>query len=652
MRAILFFCAAIAATGSRAANMVDNDGDGLPDIWEAAFGLSTNSAAGINGADGDPDNDGLSNLAEYKAGYYVIGANVYSNYPWAVAGLNPTNAHSAAANDFDYYYKPAGSKVTLGWMLSDHDYVEDSWESDPANGSNPHLWDAEDIAFGWDKWDLCRMAFLKMTNAALRCTISYAGPAEIDTVTLSAFHSMSTRADATYTLAGVNKTFTLSVPSTGKLRHDSKYWLAVPGGTYTAGSPVGFAIIGNPGFDGSPICIDLRNPMDTLPTLQIQPNHLRINRSFVDGYTSYRRVVFDCVYDSPKLLTGLDFYANGEYGIDWGLMDVPTSMNREIVVYDFYLGNATILTNNLHLMTVTNLFDVGSDRAKAVATDPINGKYVYSGRLTFRWTMPEGYVAFAMEVRSGTSAGPVVYQSGTLPMPARDVYSLDYVWQSPLHSGDLLPNGSILSNNCSYAWRVIALNSKFTLTTTPITWSTWNTFRLSTGATPGLGSISANVRYVGAASSLLSGRVKVEAFDNRSFAGTPSGSAYVPDSGLLAMTNSVSGATGLIMSGLNPGVYYVRAYIDHNLNGMHDAWESWGYANSLGVMSATPFDVLAVTVSGSVRPSLVKIVIQDQDADADWFPDAWEYEQNPTADFLNLTLPGSFFEANPALSTL
>jgi hypothetical protein len=46
----------------------DSDGDGLPDDWELANGLDPRNPNGADGAAGDPDNDGFTNLEEYLAG--------------------------------------------------------------------------------------------------------------------------------------------------------------------------------------------------------------------------------------------------------------------------------------------------------------------------------------------------------------------------------------------------------------------------------------------------------------------------------------------------------------------------------------------------------------------------------------------------------
>jgi hypothetical protein len=48
--------------------LADADGDGLPDDWELVNGLNPNSAAGNDGANGDPDGDRFTNLQEFLAG--------------------------------------------------------------------------------------------------------------------------------------------------------------------------------------------------------------------------------------------------------------------------------------------------------------------------------------------------------------------------------------------------------------------------------------------------------------------------------------------------------------------------------------------------------------------------------------------------------
>ena len=46
----------------------DSDGDGLPDWWESQYGLDPNNPNGSNGANGDPDGDGRTNVQEFILG--------------------------------------------------------------------------------------------------------------------------------------------------------------------------------------------------------------------------------------------------------------------------------------------------------------------------------------------------------------------------------------------------------------------------------------------------------------------------------------------------------------------------------------------------------------------------------------------------------
>ena len=69
-RASTFFgnCQSIVYAAESGGGTLDTDGDGLPDWWEIKYNLDPNDPTGSNGADGDPDADGLTNLSEYEVG--------------------------------------------------------------------------------------------------------------------------------------------------------------------------------------------------------------------------------------------------------------------------------------------------------------------------------------------------------------------------------------------------------------------------------------------------------------------------------------------------------------------------------------------------------------------------------------------------------
>lgn len=379
---------------------------------------------------------------------------------------------------------------------------------------------------------------------------------------------------------------------------------------------------------------------------------VRIFRRSVDGVNQIKKNVFDKVINVPRnWLHEGDLLTQGQLALDWGLADIPIGTARNRISYEVYLGDAPeIALTNGAISVFTNVYD--STRAQALSVSPINGGYVYSARPTFKWRLPAGaeagYPAFAIEIRRGSESGTLIWHSGAQAVPSRNAEG-EYVWEAPIYANTRLPNGQVFLSNAIYYWRVIAMNAKFstTPTTTSSTeWSSWKKFRLDVNApleSSGYGSVEARVKYYGPATAMLADRVKVQVYRNAAFVGTPAAEYTLAGTDLTALTALTAPAVNARLYGLQEsgtaGRYYLCAFIDHNQNGVRDAWESWGYANFYGVNPETPYAPRPAEVAFAASPAVLDIVIEDADTDQDWFPDAWEYERNPAGDFLHLTGP-------------
>ena len=377
---------------------------------------------------------------------------------------------------------------------------------------------------------------------------------------------------------------------------------------------------------------------------------IRVFRSGVDGWAQYTRLILDGTLKAPRTgLTELDLLTAGIPGFDWGLEGLPAGANPKDIGYEVYVGEGTLSTNSVVSYRFTNTFDLVQTAATGVYP---SDTYVYSARPTFRWIQPDGYPAF--DLRIYNSGGRLVYDSGVLPRPPRNDAG-ECVWTAPVYANGYVPStGYTFSSNQTYTWRVLALNAKFTSTDSSY-WSLAKRFRLDVNGADtapgwenrGYGSIKARIKYHGPARDYLSNRVRFQVYDNAAFAGQPVAEMTLSTAQRTAMLSDAEPTVNARADGILPTAksdiqYYALAYIDSNQNGVRDIWESWGYANYYGRETGKPYDPLPITVDTTANIPVVDIRIEDVDTDQDFFPDVWEYEQNPNSEtFLEDTAPST-----------
>ena len=136
---------------------IDTDGDGLKDGWEVEHGLDPLDAGGDDGADGDADNDGLSNAQEQKRGTDPQngdsdGDGLSDGDEVNVHGTSPVLADTDADGLTDAYEVGHGLNPKVG--DTDGDGLPDGWEV--RHGLDPRSASGDDGASGdVDRDGLC-----------------------------------------------------------------------------------------------------------------------------------------------------------------------------------------------------------------------------------------------------------------------------------------------------------------------------------------------------------------------------------------------------------------------------------------------------------------------------------------------------------------
>ena len=392
--------------------------------------------------------------------------------------------------------------------------------------------------------------------------------------------------------------------------------------------------------------------------------------------------VFEGTFDlrGRPCLTEADLLTKGLLDLDWGTLAAAwrnvKGSNAQLteltnVAYRVDLGSGTESgeigeLNNLVPLVFYNAFEYG--RAQTLAEPVSPAGTILSAQPTFVWKHEakdaagrtiKDYPAFRLRVwkQDGTT---LVYDSGNLPAPPRNVIDGSYSWTAPIYADMVTTNGVLFATTNNYKWAVSMLDSKFYL---PNGNETKMEFRMETSGALGTisdyGAIKACVRYYGPATVTANvtpnaaprNIVRVQAFTSPDFTGMPAGEAYVTNVAKLASTTDVTTPNALIL-GLKPGSYYLRAFVDSDGDSAWSKGEAWGYVNYVNTDATSLYAPRAVTVGLGAPVPEATIYMEDMDTDRDDLPDAKEWNDNSSLATRSSPTGNTFFtRVNPTFAT-
>ena len=571
----------------------DSDGDGLPDWWESAHGLDPGSDIGGDGAYGDPDNDGLNNRSEF------------------LAGTDPQDFDTDDDGLGDYDSSAGPGARTWGELYSDGDGMADDWEAQYSPALDPLTYDAQGDPDG-DGWDnYSEFVYvgtdtngnvvqstdptdpLSYPKPPLTVTLKYGGSNTVGSVLLTAYHlpGMDGTPDALHTISVSNSyaaPVNVVIPTfeEGHLWQGDNYFFGWidnnADGTWTPDEPAGIAQYQPVSVGGGAVSNVVIGLTDSL---------VGYKRFAWDLPTSGQSTVIvkrTTTTGAPIILTRVmsersyfhegDWQYAGMFGIDAGLSDLPG--------YTWYAGGSTasFSMNWSRSLTTPTL----------VSPAPAGAELVYA-RNQLVWKMDVDSVNFRLQIRRGSTNGPVIYDQ-TLPAPYRHADG-SYIHPLPLYAGDTnLTNGV-------YNWRILSTNPRKTSA-----FSSYGAFTVNLQEAPaGASTIAGTVSYFGKAASTS---IVIQAFTSQGFSLEPEAQVTLTAKGAFKIR------------GLRAGTYYVRAFLDQDGDQELDAWESWGFVKDSSLY-ATDYRPKALTVPGNIAGQ--QLVIRDRDTDNDNIPDAWEY---------------------------
>ena len=427
-------------------------------------------------------------------------------------------------------------------------------------------------------------------------------------------------------------------------------------GVYTPGEPIGFVKDVEIGWDKvTDLAIELTDASPAAGkrfAYDDSVESLRVIRTAFNGSAFLdeagtkpvkRRIVYS--RDATKAVRNTvfegDLVTAGKYGLDW------TSLRADILAAGLTLKDVTEVSYAVVKNTVfvdhiadenvidsfTLSFPQQQVKPTALSPSPQSMPKVETQRPTFTWSAPEGSTAFALQILD--AAGKVVWSNtNTLAvLPPRNAAG-NYAWTAPVFIGrDVRGDAWALDNGSNYQWRVAHFSQKFS-TLADAVWSDPAAFSTALATdndfSTGYGTAKVAVSYFGPATNDLS-NVVVRLYRTADFTGTPAAQARLRD---IAgkVSRLAKGALEVPFYGLETGDYYAMAFIDRNDNVTRERYETWGYANQIGLSVQAIYTPVALSVDAqkATVPS-VTIYMEDTDVNQDDVPDCLTADESVLA---------------------